>query len=67
MAINILQIMLIYTKFEEVVDPLLLPVNPTLTLGQLEEICQPVANVALRDREAAMSGGKRENEYCGNK
>lgn len=60
--------MLIYTNVEEVVDPLLLPVNPTLTLGQLEEICQPVANVALRDREAAMSGVKKiENEYCGNK
>lgn len=50
--------MLIYTKVEEVVDPLLLPVNPTLTLGQLEEICQPVANVALRDREAAKNRGK---------
>lgn len=52
--------MLICTNVEEVIDPLLLPVNPRLTLGQLEEICQPVTNVVLRDREGAVSGKKRE-------
>lgn len=50
--------MLICTNVDEVFDPLLLPVNPSLTLGQLEEICQPVTNVVLRDSEGAVSGEK---------
>lgn len=50
--------MLICTKVDEVFAPSLLPVNPRLTLGQLEEICQPVTNVVKK---------KQENEYCGNK
>lgn len=61
--------MLICAIVEEVVDPLLLPVKPRPTLGQLEEICQPVTNVALKDSEVPVSGGKKkeENEYYGNK
>lgn len=52
--------MLLCTNVAEVFDPLLLPVNPKLTLGHREEICQPVTNVVVGDSEGTESGKKKK-------
>lgn len=45
---------LICTNAAEIFDPLLLPLNPRLTLGQREEMCQPATNVGVRDSEGSV-------------
>lgn len=51
---------LICTNAAEIFDPLLLPLNPRLTLGQREEMCQPATNVGVRDSEGTVSGKKKK-------
>lgn len=57
---GILGIVLLCTNVGEVFDPWLLPVNPKLTSGHREEICQPVTNVVVRDSEGTVSGKKKK-------